>query len=254
MSKKKIITISVVVAILILIGYRWQSSENTPDVPPIQPVERKAATVESIKSIPPFPMKTVSTPTKDTSAGFLPTEMEDPKLFESFQKHLAEMGQCLKLKMLSLDPQSEINLETLSDVMAPDLGRIVGQSTDWSVTDIKTKTGEMRRIYIQYNPNANDPVKSTLKYIALNPNGSQKELELSPEQSKNPTENFLKSLESDGELVGNSVARKINYQGGYELYLVERNGKIYSFELPVNLKVYSCTGADSSETIKCECK
>lgn len=256
MSKKKFIILSVVIGVLILIAYRWQSSENTPDT--VRPeAEQPPQSEQNKKSIPPPPPPQSSVePTEDSSstAGFLPTKMEDPKRFEIFDKHLKEMAQCLKLKMNPLDPQSELSFETYNAVISPELGDIVTQETAWTVSDIRTKSGEVRRIHVQRGDDADDAGSRTLKYYAMDKDGSQKEIPLPKEQTHNPSDSLIASLESDGELLGTSSARLIYYKSGDDSLVVERNGKIYSFELSHGAKVYRCTGADSAETMKCQCE
>lgn len=252
MSKTKIIILAVVVGLLIFFGYRWQSSENTPDTvkPPVAPEQDK-------KNIPPPPPpQTSAVPAKDVSAsaGFLPTQMEDPQRFEMFQKHLKEMSQCLHVKMNSLDPQSELSFDTFSSAISPELGDIVTKEMAWAVTDIRTKTGEVRRIHIERNFDADEGAPRLLKYYSVEADGSQKEIPLPKEQTTNPTDTLVASLEADGDLIGNSSAQLVYYKNGDDMMFVERNGKIYSFEVPHEGKTYSCTGADSSETMKCACK
>lgn len=258
MSKKQIIILSIVIGILVFIAYRWQSSENTPDTlrPEVEESSEKSGVSKT--NIPPPPPPVVSSESlgeSSASAGFLPTKIEDPKRFEVFQSHLKEMSQCLKLKMNPLDPQSELSFETFNAVISPDLGDILTQETAWTVTDIRTKSGEIRRIHVQRGVDGDDgSATRTLKYYSVDKDGSQKEIPLPQEQTVNPSDTLIASLESDGDLMGNSVARLIYYKGGDDLLFVERSGKIYSFELSRNGRTYRCTGADSAETMKCDCK
>lgn len=256
MSKKKIIIISIIVGILVLIAYRWQSSEDTPDT--VNP-ESEGLKGGSIKSIPAPPPPIQRTDEKKNiastdDAGFLPTQMEDPERFEVFQKNLKDMAQCLNIKINPLDPQSELNFETFNSVISPDLGDVALQEMVWTISDIRTKSGETRRIYVQHERNDDGTPKRTLKYYSMGQDGSQKEIPLTKEQTSNPQDSLIASLESDGELLGNSSAVRAYYKNGNDLSLVERSGKIYSFELPHQGKSFSCTGADDATTMKCVCQ
>ncbi|WP_415062338.1 hypothetical protein [Bdellovibrio sp.] len=188
-----------------------------------------------------------------SASGFLPTQMEDAGKFEALQKHLKEMGHCLNMVTSPLDAQSEFNFENLNTAISADLGDVVTQSEEWTATDIRTKSGELRRIYLENSPDTAAEPRRTLKYYSLQ-GGSQKEIPLSKEQMTNPSDALVASLESDGDVVGRSLSRRIYYQNGDDLLLVERNGKIYSLELPHDGKTFRCTGLDSTKTMKCECK
>lgn len=258
MSKNKIIILAVVIGVLVFIAYRWQSSEHTPDTvrPEIEKSEEKSGSVKKNIPLPPPPqLASKTTGNEAASAGFLPTQMEDPKRFEVFQNHLKEMAQCLSIKINSLDPQSELSFETFNAAISPDLGDVLAQKNAWTLTDIRTSSGEVRRIFVEHDLDGGEvSAPRTLRYYSLGKDGSQNEIPLPKEQTINPSETLIASLESDGDLLGNSVARLVYYKNGDDLMVVERSGKIYSFELPHGGKTYRCSGADASETMKCECK
>lgn len=208
---------------------------------------------EKPRAVPPPP--SVSVQPSEPANGFLPTKMEDPDRFALIDKNLQAMSKCLNMKMNSLDSQAEFNFQSLNNVINPDFGAIVLQTEEWSATDLRTKSGEVRRIFIETpQNNSNDNPRRQLKYFSISADGQQTELTISEDLKLNPPESLISSLEADGELIGNSVSRRIYYENGDDLLLVERNGKIFSFELSHEGKTYSCSGMDATSTLACQCQ
>lgn len=260
MNKKIVIILLLIVIVLLTVSYCHfaggpkekesttgnVSDEISPEISPsVEKKKEKAA-------LPPLVAKTAEA--KGNSQGFLPTKMEDPKLVESYDKALKEMSVCLNMRVSALDSQAQINFDYFNDLISEDLGDIVAQEEDWIVTDVRTKTGEYRRVYVENQTDAKGVVSRKLKYFSITPGGVQTEIPLQPEQTANPSEALIASLESDGDIVSRSVSRRIFYQNGDDLVLVEKDGKIYSYSLPHDGRVYSCTGADTSATMRCQCK
>ncbi|MGZ3768837.1 MAG: hypothetical protein ACXVCP_05030 [Bdellovibrio sp.] len=257
MSKKKIIIISIIVGILVLIAYRWENPKKVPDnVAPGTEDSDKNGSKKIPEPPPPSSGNSQNNNNAETeNAGFLPTKMEDPQRFEAFSKNMLALSQCLNIKTETLDPNSELSFDTFNSLLKPALGDVVTQETIWTSSDIKTKTGELRRIYVQQESDSDNGVPTrTLKYYSLSADGSQKEIPLSEDQTINPSDTLIASLESDGSLMGNSSAKRVYYKNGDDMLMVERSGKIYSFELPHGGKVFTCKGADAAETMKCACQ
>ncbi|KHD88955.1 MAG: hypothetical protein OM95_05665 [Bdellovibrio sp. ArHS] len=255
MHKRNIAFLIVAVLIALAIFF-YLKPANTPEEPSVNPETMGTAAPHSgarlNKAAPPPPMD-AAVPT-GTAAGFLPTQMEDPKKFAAYQRHLQEMASCLNMKISALDPQAEINFENFNAAISADLGDVVAQSDEWFTVDLKTPAGEVRRIYVENSGQPGGEASRTLKYSVMGPGGAQKEIPLAAEQANNPTDTLIASLESDGSIIGKANSRRIFYQNGDDLLLVERDGKMYSFELPHDGKVFTCTGADSAVTMSCSCK
>lgn len=258
MSKKTAILSALGVAVILIISYCqfWNggviepSPDQTDSSVPTSIQERPQPSAPVNKAMPPPP----DTSAVEPSNGFLPTEMEDPGKFEAYQKSLKDMAVCLNMEMNPLDAEAEINFDVLNQAINPDLGEIVTQTEEWTTTDLRTKGGELRRIYIENLPDLEMKTSRSLKYYLYGVDGVQKEIPLAKEQMANPSDALIASLESDGEVVGRSVSRRIFYQNGDDLLLVEKNGKIFSFEMVHDGKTYRCTGADKASTFKCQCK
>ncbi len=257
MTKRNAFILVGVVAVLLVISYCFfggPKSNNMPhDFPPELPNPTSPTANPAAHGEPAAPEAASGEPAVDAN-GFLPTKMEDPKRFELLQKNFKDMAVCLNMKIGPFTQNDEMNFETLNTIIAPDLGEVVTTTEDWSATDIKTNSGEIRRIFIKNNPNVEMDGNRTLKYYAMQANGSQKEIPLSKEQMANPSDTLIASLEADGQLVSKSSARKVYYQNGDDLSVVEKNGRIYSFELMHDGKTFKCLGADTAATLACHCK
>ncbi|HEX7674300.1 MAG TPA: hypothetical protein VF412_09015 [Bdellovibrio sp.] len=253
MNKKNIIILAVIVAVLLVISYCYfgGSKQKVQDFPPDLPNPAVSTTPTPSANLNEAPAPSPSQ-TPDAN-GFLPTKMEDPHRFEALQKNFKDMSVCLNMKLGPFTQSDDMNFETLNTIIAPDLGDIVTTSDDWSATDIKTNSGEIRRIFVQNSANSNTESVRTVKYYVLQANGTQKELPLTKEQSVNPSDSLISSLEGDGQLVTKSVAKKVFYQNGDDLSVVERNGKIYSFGLAHDGKTFKCQGVDSG-SVSCSCQ
>lgn len=205
------------------------------------------------KNTPPEPVPPVDMNVKEPNTQtFIPTKMEDPQLFDTWSANLKDMAKCLNMDIKPLNKNSEVNFEAVNQAILPDLGEVVAQYDDWTATDIKTPSGEVRRIFIQYN-NDNEPPTRKVSYYSYK-DGKQTNISLTKDQSENPTDTAIASIEGDGRVFGQSVSRRIGYINGDDLLLSEKNGKIFSYSLHHDGAQFSCTGADKSSTFKCNCK
>ena len=255
MNKKSAIVSVVILVVILLLSYCYfgKNSQNgtfPANMPPSDTSEGK--TTSDQKTTP--SNEGDASPMNANAAGFLPTKMEDPERFELIQKNIKGLGQCLHIEVGTFDKSEDFNFESLNELVAPDLGQVVHQEEEWTSTDIKTTSGEIRRIFIKNSGADTGSVTRQLKYYAMNPQGGQKELPISKDQEFNPSETLIASLESDGQLVTKSMARKFFYQNGDDLNVVEKNGQIYSFGLGHEGAFFSCQGVDSAKTINCTCK
>ncbi|MBO9667192.1 MAG: hypothetical protein J7501_10310 [Bdellovibrio sp.] len=253
MSKKNAVILVIVAAVILILSYCFLKPNHSADVFPADMPPAEGVPAGDTNPTPP-PADNETSPVQADEAGFLPTKMEDPERFAMLQKSFKDLGACLAVQTGPFGQNDDINFESLNTVVAPDLGEVVTQQEKWSTTDIKTNAGEIRRIFIENTNDPDMPVARVLKYYSLIPTGGQKELPLAREQSLNPSDTLIASLESDGQLVSKSIARTVLYQNGDDLNVVERNGKIYSFTLSHEGKTFNCTGVDSSKTLKCVCK
>lgn len=253
MSKRNFILVGsiAVVVVVITFGYIWRggddssvSSENADAFHAADPMQ---------ETPPPMGAKPAAN-TGTAGAGFLPTEMADPNLYEAFNNQIGEMAKCMNLEMGRIDKNAEINFDTFNAAISQDLGDVVAQEEDWSTTDIRTPSGEIRRILIQTPPPGEGDGERKLKYMSLSQDGKTKDIPVSQDQSDNPSDTLLASLESDGQVVGTSKANRIFYENGDDLYLSVRNGKVYSFTLNHEGKVFKCKGMDSGSTVSCSCE
>ena len=249
-SKSPVAQISIVAAFAIVSYFAYSRfRQGTPGTATVDRAEQAPQLVAArAKAIVPPPTA------QGTEAGFLPTQMEDPARFEAIHKGLQDMSTCLNMKMAPLDPQSEFSYDTLMSVIAPDMGDVVMKNDEWFSTDIRTPQGEVRRLYLEIASNFENEGQRTLKYYSLSEGGGQKEIPLSPEQRNDPSDTLLASLESDGAVIGQAKSQRTFFENGDNLLTVETNGKIYSFQLPHDGKVFMCTGMDSARSMKCGCR
>lgn len=196
----------------------------------------------------------VESSAKAAAPGFLPTRTESPEKFQAFKNALLDMGSCLNMQIGTPDPESEINFDYFNSLISSDLGEIVEENEEWTLTDLRTPDGEIRRIFVENIPQDETKIQHNLRYFRVRADGELEEIPRTEEQATLPAETLMINLEKDGEVLARSRARRIFYQNGDGLLLVERNGKIYSLQLPHDEKIFKCLGADDPQTMKCSCE
>lgn len=246
-KQTQIIAIAIVAVVITLTYCHFRSS--TPEVPAVNPDE--------LGSLPPEdavenPKAAVPPPSDANASAFLPTQMESPEMFASLQKMIADMNSCLGTRG-QLKDSEEFNFEVLNAMLAPFLGEVVMTTNEWKTTDIQTSSGEIRRIYLEFQADVMSEQAAALKYYSVNQQGVQTEIPLSEEQKSDPSETLIASLEADGSPIGNASSQRVFYQNGGNALIVDRNGKLYSMDIPLDGKRFRCDGMDAVATLKCRC-
>lgn len=178
---------------------------------------------------------------------------EEAELRLRFGQSLQQLSQCLNISVAVNDPAPELLLVNLEEALAGDLGGSVVTESEWKSTDLRMADGESRRLFIQAVTNEQGEIERRLQYFSTDSEGVTTQLPLAEEQSVNPSETLLASLEADGLVTRRSEARKIFYQNGDELHVAENQEKIYFFELNHEGRIFRCTGFDRIATVDCLC-
>ncbi len=171
---------------------------------------------------------------------------------KAFSTHIKLMGQCLGVTPSVNSEVVEPTFDNLVVSLQPTLGDVVVKMDDWAQLDVRSPNGELKRIRteVEYQDN-NNPIKRAQLY-KMNDQGMPELQELNPEQSVDPSDEYLESLRGDFSTTNEEKGGRVYYSEGEELVLVERNGKIQSFSLSKGDKTFSCTETDSS-TSNCQC-
>ena len=172
---------------------------------------------------------------------------------KTFANHIRQMGQCLGVAASSSSfDKIEPTFDNLVVSLQPTLGEVVVKMDDWAQLDVRSPNGDMKRIRteVEYQDN-NNPIKRAQLY-KLNEQGMPELQQLNPEQSVDPTDEYLESLRGDATTVNDEKGGRAYYAEGEEMVLVERNGKIQSFSLTKGEKTFSCTETDMTSS-NCQC-
>lgn len=254
MRKKYLIAILATVLLMAIFFFKDQS--ESPMAQPDSSEDLGAAT--SVPSERPVDADKIITQQasdsktiKDKAAQGL-SENQTAEIQRTFSIQLKQLGICLGIQPQVDSDKIAPTYENLLANLKPELGEVVVRMDDWVQQDLKYADGSMKRIRseTEYQDNGN-PIKRIQLY-KINAQGMPEMQPLNPDQSTDPSDEFLNSLRAEGQETLEEKGGRVYYQEGEELVLVERGGKIQSFSLTKGEKTFSCTETDSV-TSNCQC-
>jgi hypothetical protein len=163
---------------------------------------------------------------------------------------LNKLSECTEIKNTVPSGPVEPTLASVLESVQAELGEPVIRSEDWNTAEISMADGGKRVIKIETVYEDDDIIKR-LKYYEVN-NQTLVPLELTSEQSVNPSETFLASLEKEGDVSSRERSERVFFQNGEEVTYTERNGKLLNTEIIRAGKSLKCSDY-GMPSFKCQC-
>lgn len=177
-------------------------------------------------------------------------EAQDNLMRTNIKVMLTKLSECTEIKNSLPSGSAEATLTTILDSVQSELGEPVVRSEDWTSTEIKLADNSKRLIRIETVYENEDIVKKLRYYkvtsTALVP------IDLTQDQTTNPSESFLASLEKEGELVSREKSERVFFQNGEEISYIEKDGKIQNSEIIRVGKALKCSDYDQ-KSFRCQC-
>lgn len=196
------------------------------------------------------PQAATPTTSSDPIATSSGPAMDDNQVREKFTQALHDMGTCLGVKALPPGNGLEPTLDNWMETIKGDLGEAVLQTEDWSTVDLTTSSGERRRIRVEMDYSGADRIVRRVRYSRMS-GEAQEPIPLTTEQSEDPNETFLASLESDGQVSAREKAQRIYFGDGAEVVVTEKNGHIADITMNRSGRSFHCA---PSEPEACKCQ
>jgi len=165
--------------------------------------------------------------------------------------HLKKIGECLGINN-SLNDTAELSFAALDSSVQNELGGIIDKNLDWKNVHVTLANGEKRRIRMEVEGVGEESSVMRLKYFGVDKEDLPVPIPLPEDQSSNPSETYIASLEGDGEITLKEEAHRGVYTKGSELYYVERNGALSEFEIIHQGRSVKCQDLQSAQGT-CNC-
>lgn len=159
--------------------------------------------------------------------------------------HLRKIGDCLHISN-SLNNEANLSVTSLLDSLRSELGEVVANQTDWKNVHITLPNGEKRRLRIEVEATSEEGTAARLRYYGVDKEDLPVPIPLTKEQSLNPSEEYIASLENQGKVTLREEARRGLFSKGAEIYYTERNGYLSELEISVNGKGAKCQDLQSN--------
>lgn len=169
----------------------------------------------------------------------------------SLGPQLRVIGDCLQISN-SLNDDAALNLTALTDSLRGELGDLVVNDTDWKNVHILLPNGEKRRLRMEVEAAGEEGSAQRLQYFGVDSEDLPVPIPLTEEQSKNPSADFIASLENQGKVTMREEARRGLFSKGAEIYYTERNGALSELELSYEGKSVKCQDLQSNHG-NCNC-
>ncbi|MGE5085649.1 MAG: hypothetical protein ACM3MG_05065 [Bacillota bacterium] len=211
---------------------------------PLKAPPSKTLNASDVSTPPKTPVFNTTAPTPQPTP---PPETALPLL----GPHLRKIGDCLQIKN-SLNDDASLSFTSLVDSMRGELGDLVTDQTDWKNVHITLPNGQKRRLRIEVEAMGEESSGLRLRYFGVDKDDLPIPIPLTDAQSKNPSEEYITSLENQGKVTLREEARRGLFSKGAEVYHTERNGFLSELELSYDGKGVKCQDLQGSHGT-CNC-
>lgn len=173
------------------------------------------------------------------------------KASEFFSQSLKQLSACIQVNANPTADKVDPTPDNLISAMRGDLGDPILRAQDFVVWNLHVN-GEERRIRIETDYTDNDQASRHLMYFKVDSQGTPSLIPLAQEQTKDPSDTFIASLQKDGEVYQEDKGERAYFENGQEVILNETNGKIDDMEISNGNKTFHCK-AMLSATADCKC-
>ncbi len=171
---------------------------------------------------------------------------------EAFGQSMKQMAACVGLNSSNISGErQDPSFDSLLATVKSDLGDPILRSEDWVTWNMRVG-GEERRIRIETDYSDSDQASRHLLYFKVDKEGQPTLIPLPSEQTKDPSESFIASLQRDGEVYEEEKGERVYFENGQEMVLTEKNGKIDDFEFSNGSKTFRCAGILATAS-SCKC-
>lgn len=194
--------------------------------------------------------KTQSSPTPSASTvGDAKVDMA--KASQVFAQSLKQMAVCVNMNVEPLD-QVEPTAANLLKAAKTSFGDPIMNSVDTIVWSLRA-SGEERRIRIETDYSDSENSTRNLRYFKLDKQGTPSLIPLPPEQTKNPTDALIASLQKDGTVYQEEKSSRAYFERGQEMTMTEKDNNVDDFAMTNGSKTYRCSGVlTANSSCKCE--
>lgn len=165
--------------------------------------------------------------------------------------HLRKIGDCLQIHN-SLDDKAELNFRALQDSLRGELGDLIANDIDWKNVHFTLPNGEKRRLRIEIEGTGEEGSARMLKFYGVDKEDLPVPIPLTEAQSKNPSDEYIASIENQGKVTLREEARRGVFSKGADLFYTERNGSLSDLEISYEGKSVKCQDLQSSHG-NCNC-
>ena len=235
----------VIAVVLAMVGF-WstRTNQSSTAVPSIK--EDATASMAVQKKSPSMIEKKETSDEKPVQA------QEAPHLQENFTQALAGLQTCFSFSTSLEFSDGDSSLEAWKGALRPELGDIVLEAEDWTNTHLVLANGEKRRIRIESEMGNDNRITKKLKYASVDKDDLPVPINLPEEQTTEPSETFISSLEKEGQVTMTEKAERLYYSDGTEIMTVQRNNTVSEIEITKSGKSFHCWNMDQS-THQCDC-
>ncbi len=174
-------------------------------------------------------------------------EPQESHLKENFIGFLNMVNKCLDIKNSIDESMTEPNVENILSSVQNELGEEVIRSEDWTTTEIELSNGQKKMIKVETSYENDDLVRS-LKYFQMTNQGLIP-IELSKDQTTDPSPTLLASLEGEGRITKKEKSERIFFQNGEEILYTETNSKVDFIEMTKGGKTLRCKDLNKSPCV-----
>jgi hypothetical protein len=175
-------------------------------------------------------------------------DIEKASLF--FAQGIQQATACLALRTEKQDRVEPTYSNVLLALQAS-FGNPIMQSEDWVVWSLKAGR-ENRRIRVETDYSDSKATTKNLRYFKIDEQGTPIVIPLPAEQTKNPSEAFIATLQKDGEVFQEEKGLRSYFENGQEMTVTERDGKVDDVEITNGPKTFRCAGI-LKENPSCKC-
>lgn len=170
---------------------------------------------------------------------------------EFFSQSIRQLSVCLGINVSAGADRLDPSFDSFVSVVRSELGDPIMRSEDWVTWSLRAGAEE-RRIRIETDYSDSDKASRHLLYFKLDPQGQPSLIPLPAEQTTDPSDAFIASLQKDGEIYEEEKGQRAYFENGQELVMTEKNGKIDDLEFSNGSKIFRCAGVLTANP-SCKC-